>query len=257
MEKHLMTGANEQKAIVYDSKELLHEHTVIFAPAGCGGSINVGLSLNFDLDDLVALGTIEQNAARTLKDIVATNNQNILVIGGIGAGKTTLLQALTNEISKSQTTARIAVVQGTDEIKCKHENLVSLTYPKDHSNTTMALGKYVRSALRMNLDRLVVGDLNHDEAKEILNCTTPWMASIMGTSANSALHNLEQFSIANGYTPCKSQIAEQVHIIVLIEKTNSGHKVTNISRVHGFDEVLQKYHTVVLFSVEDKYNVAQ
>src|SRR4029077_20381572 len=58
-------------------------------------------SRHFELDDLIAAGTLDRALANRLEDYVL-NRRNILVAGGTGAGKTSLLNAMARLIPEDE-----------------------------------------------------------------------------------------------------------------------------------------------------------
>ncbi len=195
-----------------------------------------------NIDELIALGVIDQTQATLLGEIIDIR-QNILVAGGIGSGRTTLLQTLTNEIQLKYPTERVVLIQEYDEIKSSHSNHISLIASNQ--------AELVNAALRMNPLRMVIGELKKSGVVEaLINCTTPWISSITATSTATALHNLMQYSISGGYTPYEQQIAEQVHLIVVIEKTKAGHRITEISKVSDWDWQHKRFDFLPLFKAD-------
>src|SRR5262249_32257800 len=74
----------------------------------------------FNLDDLVAVGTVSVGLATMLREAVASR-LNILISGGTGTGKTTLLNAIAQTISPDD---RIVLIEETSEIRVDKPNLV-------------------------------------------------------------------------------------------------------------------------------------
>ena len=198
-----------------------------------------------DLDSLIAMGGLNSVTAEILRKAII-NRQNILIVGAISAGKTVLLQALTTELQKLATEDKLGIIQAVEEVRSDAANHTSFAYPLLAEE--MPLGKLTRAALRMRPDRIIVGDIYHDEATILLNCDIPWFATIVGTTIENGIHNLEQFSNANGYKVSKSQIGEEIDIVVLVKKVKGEHKVTMVSQFSGYDKKHDIIEQIQLFT---------
>ncbi len=68
---------------------------------------------HFEIDDLIATGTLDRALANRLEDYVLTR-KNVLVAGGTGAGKTSLLNSLAQLIPEDE---RLLLIEDTAEIQ--------------------------------------------------------------------------------------------------------------------------------------------
>src|SRR5579862_5447572 len=75
---------------------------------------------HFEMQDLIAAGTLDQSLANRLEDYVLSR-KNILISGGTGSGKTTALNALGRFIPEDE---RLLLIEDTAEIDLPHANLV-------------------------------------------------------------------------------------------------------------------------------------
>lgn len=201
--------------------------------------VDKNITRDISIDQLISLEILDKAPADLIRGLIESK-KNILIAGAIGSGKTVLLQACVNELSKTSPADRVVLLQRFDEIGTS-SNIVTLT--GEYHN----LGDLLGTALRVRPDALIIGEVSGGEVKYMLNCITPWIASIMGTSAEHALHNLEQFSTESGYCLRKSQIVEQVHNVVLIEKIGGLHKVTEISRLINWNDKQQTFEMITLW----------
>src|SRR5229473_2631251 len=71
---------------------------------------------HFEIDDLIATGTLDRALANRLEDYVLTR-KNVLVAGGTGAGKTSLLNSLAQLIPEDE---RLLLIEDTAEIQISH-----------------------------------------------------------------------------------------------------------------------------------------
>jgi len=152
-----------------------------------------------DLDTLVAIGSVDAAAARTLREAM-TAGRSILVSGATHAGKTTLLSAL---IAACPAHHRIVTVEETFELAVDAPDLVALQgrQPSLEGTGEVTLRRLVKEALRMRPDRLVVGEVRDAEALDLLlalNTGVPGAATIHANSAREALAKLAALPLLAG-----------------------------------------------------------
>lgn len=143
------------------------------------------------LDDLVALGTLDEQAAGFLRTCVHAG-LNIVVSGGTQAGKTTLLNCLASAIPGTQ---RLVSVEEVFELKTGHPDWVAMQTRQAGLEGTgeITLRMLFKEALRMRPNRIIVGEVRAEEALDLLlalNSGLPGMASIHANSAKQALVKL-------------------------------------------------------------------
>jgi pilus assembly protein CpaF len=140
------------------------------------------------LDDLVALGTLDPQAAAFL-DASVRAGLNIIVSGGTQAGKTTLLNCLAASIPGSQ---RLVSVEEVFELQCGHPDWVAMQSRQAGLEGTGAIDLriLVKEALRMRPSRIIIGEVRAAECLDLLlafNAGLPGMASIHASSARQTL----------------------------------------------------------------------
>lgn len=116
---------------------------------------------------LIEYNSISIEAARFLEELVK-NGYNIFISGGTGSGKTTFLNALSEYIPKAD---RVITIEDSAELNISHvENLVSLeTRDKNvEGEGEINMSMLIKAALRMNPDRIVVGEVRGKEALDML-----------------------------------------------------------------------------------------
>ncbi len=122
--------------------------------------------LDLTLTDLVRLGTVHPQVAELLAAAVRAR-KNIVVAGAMNAGKTTLLRALAAEIPPHERIVTIeqALELGLDANPDRHPDLVALEERQANAEGEGAfpMARLVRRALRMNADRVIVGEVLGDE----------------------------------------------------------------------------------------------
>ena len=140
------------------------------------------------LDELVAVGTLPEHAARFLEASVAAG-QNILVAGGTQTGKTTLLNALCAAIPARE---RVVTVEEVFELQVPLPDVVGMQtrQPNLEGSGEIPLRRLVKEALRMRPSRLIVGEVRQEECLDLLvalNSGLPGMCSLHANSAREAL----------------------------------------------------------------------
>jgi pilus assembly protein CpaF len=129
-------------------------------------SLRVLARRRLSLPDLVELGMFSQDLADLLRAVIAAR-LTMLISGGTGTGKTTLLSALLAEVPASQ---RIITVEDAAELTVEHPHVVALLARSANAEGAGAveMRDLVRQALRMRVDRLVVG-----EFRDSSTCSPP------------------------------------------------------------------------------------
>src|SRR3954451_16536044 len=140
------------------------------------------------LDELVAIGTMTEQAARFLEASVVAG-LNVLVAGGTQAGKTTLLNALCGAIPARE---RVVTVEEVFELSLRAPDVVAMQTRQANLEGTgeIPLRRLVKEALRMRPSRLIVGEVRQEECLDLLialNSGLPGMCTLHANSAREAL----------------------------------------------------------------------
>ena len=124
------------------------------------------------LKQLIDLGTIQEPLLHLLKAMVLARF-NIIIAGGTGAGKTTFMRCLINEIPSEErlVTVEDSLELGIDRFAHLHPDHVDLEARTANVEGVGELGmnELAINALRMNPDRLIVGEVRGDEALTLLS----------------------------------------------------------------------------------------
>jgi Flp pilus assembly CpaF family ATPase len=172
---------------------------------------------------------------------------NIVITGGTGTGKTTLLRALINEIPRAE---RIVTIEDAFEIGIEHFE----TAHPDHDSlqarpaNTEGLGEVkmadlVRMALRMDPDRVIVGEVRGAEAFSMLLAMTQGnngsMCTIHADRARTVFPKLLAYvSLAELSLPPEavySLISTAVHLVVHIQIVEGVRQIVSIHEVVDTD----------------------
>ncbi|PZP20384.1 MAG: P-type conjugative transfer ATPase TrbB [Sphingomonas hengshuiensis] len=218
-----------------------HRFEGLMPPVVAGPSFTIRrrASRLIPLDDYVSSKSMTPIQASVIRSAVESK-LNIVVAGGTGSGKTTLTNAILAEIVAHSPEDRLVVLEDTVEIRCAAENAVCL-----HTSDTVDMSRLLKSTMRLRPDRIIVGEVRDGAALTLLkawNTGHPGgVATVHANSAHMTLHRLEQLTAEASMQPMQSVIGEAVDLIVFMERTPRGKRVTEILHVSRFAG--GQYHT--------------
>lgn len=209
---------------------------------------------------LIEYGSIDVDTAEFLKKLVR-NGYNIFISGGTGSGKTTFLNALSEFIPEDD---RVITIEDSAELNISHvKNLVSLeTRDKNvEGEGEISMQMLIRAALRMNPDRIVVGEVRGKEALDMLQAmNTGHDGSLSTGHANSSydmLSRLETMVLMAENLPLlaiRQQIASSIdiliHLVKLKNKKRVVYEITELTELEG-----ENYTTNRLFEYKEDHLV--
>ena len=153
------------------------------------------------LEELVGLGFLSEQAAAFLAACVRAG-KNIVVSGRVSSGKTTLLNALGRAVPGTE---RVVVCESSAELQLPAILPNCVGYEARPTNAdglpAVTLEHLVSDALRMNPDRILVGECRGPETMAMLWSFATGhagMTSVHGESAEHALRNLVRFALTSG-----------------------------------------------------------
>ena len=210
-----------------------------------------------NMNKLIEYGSIDKVTAEFLKKLVESG-YNIFISGGTGSGKTTFLNALSEFIPKDD---RVITIEDSAELNISHvENLVSLeTRDKNvEGEGEINMQMLIRAALRMNPDRIVVGEVRGKEALDMLQAmNTGHDGSLSTGHANSSydmLSRLETMVLMAENLPLlaiRQQIASSIDILIHLAKLKDKRRVVyEISELEELDG--DKYKTNKLYEFDGR-----
>ncbi|TDU89296.1 pilus assembly protein CpaF [Kribbella voronezhensis] len=156
----------------------------VAAPGTCL-SLRVPSRKVFDLEELVAAGSLPPGGASVLRDLLDARLA-FLISGGTGTGKTTLLNCLLSLVDESE---RLVLVEDASELRPDHPHVIRLEArpPNVEGSGEITMRDLVRQALRMRPDRLVIGEVRGAEVVDLLSALNTGHEGGCGTvHANSA-----------------------------------------------------------------------
>ncbi|MBW9054607.1 P-type conjugative transfer ATPase TrbB [Rhizobium mesosinicum] len=184
------------------------------------------------LDDYVTSRIMTARQARILRDAVGAR-LNVVVSGGTGSGKTTLSNAIIAEIANHCPNDRLIILEDTSELQCAAANVLSL-----RTSDEVDMAQLLKSTMRLRPDRIIVGEVRDGAALTLLkawNTGHPGgVTTLHANSAHSALVRLEQLTAEASRQPMQAVIGEAVDLVVSIERTPQGRRITDILQVNGF-----------------------
>jgi pilus assembly protein CpaF len=139
---------------------------------------------DLSLEDLCAMGAMDEDLCSLLASAVRAR-KNIVVSGAMNSGKTTLLRALAAEIDRRERIVTIeqAFELGLDTGSSRHPDMVALeARPANiEGEGRIPVADLVRRSLRMNADRVIVGEVLGDEVLPMLNAMSQGRSGSMCT----------------------------------------------------------------------------
>ena len=187
--------------------------------------------VDLTVDDLVGMGALSEVVASFLTAAVRAR-RNIVVGGAMNSGKTTLVRALASAIPPRERVVTIeqAFELGLDAKPERHPDLVAVEArnPNTEGEGEISMARLVRRALRMNADRVIVGEVLGDEVLPMLNAMSQGrsgsMCTIHADSSAGIFRRLASYAAQSPERlPLESTnilIAGAVHFAVFLEVTD-------------------------------------
>ena len=196
----------------------------------------------FKAEDLVRLGTINEQMAMVLKAIVH-GRLNVVISGGTGAGKTTLLNIVSGFVPHNE---RVVTIEDSAELQLQQPHVVRLETrpPNIEGKGQVAQRDLVRNALRMRPERIIVGEVRGAEALDMLQAmNTGHDGSLTTVHANSprdALSRIETMVSMTGITfpirALRAQMASAINIVIQVSRDEDGkRRLVSLQEINGME----------------------
>ena len=198
------------------------------------------------LDDLRDRGMMSQGVAALFRAMVLSR-RNVIIAGGTGSGKTTLLRALINEVPPDERIVTIedAYELGLERFEQLHPDHDALqSRPANiEGQGEITLADLTKMALRMDPDRVIVGEVRGAEAFPMLMAMSQGnngsMCTLHADSTRSVFPKLAAYmsmsSIALPIETINLLVASSVHFVVHIEVVRGQRRVSSIREVVDSD----------------------
>jgi len=198
------------------------------------------------LEELRLRGLLTQELQDFLTAAVCAR-RNFVIAGGTGSGKTTLLRALINEVQPSE---RIVTIEDAYELGLDHFEHLHPDHDALQSRPAniegqgeITLADLTRMALRMDPDRVIVGEVRGAEAFPMLLAMSQGnngsMCTMHADSTRSVFPKLAAYvSMASTGLPIETinlLLASALHFVVYIDNSNAWRQVTSVREVVDCD----------------------
>ena len=198
------------------------------------------------LDDLVRLGTVDRGLASFLRAAVRARKQ-LMIAGATGAGKTTMLRALASEIPPEE---RIITIEselelGLNRFPDLHPDCVALEAREANVEGVgeVTPAQLVRMSLRMNPDRVIVGEVRGAEVIPMLNAMSQGndgsMCTIHADSSGTVFNKLALYALQSPERlPMEATnllASAAIDLLVFITKSRDGRFVSSVRQVVSAD----------------------
>lgn len=225
--------------ITRDDGSVLRIHAVLapLAESGTCISVRVLRQARLSLDDLINSGTVPEDIAPALRNII-NQRRSFLVVGGTGTGKTTLLSAMLTEVPADQ---RIICIEDTAELHPGHPSTINLVSRQANVEGAgaVSMADLLKQSLRMRPDRIVVGEIRGAEVVDLLAAMNTGHDGGAGTiHANSISEvpaRMEALAATGGLDrmALHSQLAAAVDIVLVMKHTPFGRRLAQLGVLRG------------------------
>lgn len=225
--------------ITRDDGSVLRIHAVLapLAESGTCISVRVLRQARLSLDDLINSGTVPEDIAPALRNII-NQRRSFLVVGGTGTGKTTLLSAMLTEVPADQ---RIICIEDTAELHPGHPSTINLVSRQANVEGAgaVSMADLLKQSLRMRPDRIVVGEIRGAEVVDLLAAMNTGHDGGAGTiHANSISEvpaRMEALAATGGLDrmALHSQLAAAVDIVLVMKHAPFGRRLAQLGVLRG------------------------
>ena len=196
-----------------------------------------------DMSALIDLGTLDEEVAKFLKQIVVAR-YNIFISGGTSSGKTTFLNALSAFIPRNE---RVITIEDSAELQLQQiTNLVRLETRNSNQEGVKAITSrtLIHTALRMRPDRIIVGECRGEETLDMLQAMNTGhdgsLSTGHGNSTQDMLSRLEMMVLMGTELPLQAirqQIAMGIDIMIHLERgKDKKRRVVEITEIAGLEQ---------------------
>ncbi len=184
--------------------------------------------------DLIKRGSLSNEVAAQLWlyiEGLSIRPANIIIAGGPGVGKTTLLNALFSFFPESE---RLVVIEDTLELNTDFEESCS----RLESGEDFTLAELVKNSLRMRPERIVIGEVRGEEARDMMT------AANIGKYCIGTIHALTSreaiIRLQNEPMNIPEELVRLIDVFVILKRYHVGDKifrvVDEVSETSGMEQ---------------------
>lgn len=221
---------------------------IVYSPLGPELTITRIKSKPLSIIDLIGNETLNTEMAALLWLYIEGLGMwpgNILISGGPGSGKTTLLNALLSFIPADQ---HIVIIEDVMELITDWITNVS----RLESDEDLSLAELVKNSLRMRPERILVGEVRGEEARDMataMNIGKYCMATIHANTVREAILRLQ-----NNPMNVEPHLVNLIDVIIVMDKIKSSGQVRRV--IGEISETAGLEQKTILISSLWKFNLA-
>jgi pilus assembly protein CpaF len=210
----------------------------------------------FEMADLIAAGTLDQQLANRLEDYVLSR-KNILISGGTSCGKSSLVNILARFIPDDE---RILLIEDTAEIQLRHANQVRFEARQAQNGApAIAIRDLLKAALRHRPDRLILGEIRGGEAFDLLQLLNTGHSGTLSTiHANSAKQGLARFTscvlesgVGIPLPSVKSNIADSLDVVIQLERRPGRRYISEVMEINSYDADADLFDSCAIYQRQE------
>jgi len=207
---------------------------IVKSPFGPQLTITKAKTSPLSILDLIRQGSLSYEVAGQLwlyLEGMSIRPANIVIAGGPGVGKTTLLNALFSFVPDTE---RMVVIEDTLELNTEFEDSCS----RLESGEDFTLAELVKNSLRMRPERIIIGEVRGEEAKDMIT------AANIGKYCISTIHALTSreaiIRMQNQPMDIPEELIRLVDVFVVLKRYHVDNKVfrvvDEISETSGMEQ---------------------